>query len=417
MRKRGYISIGNKLRLGALSLIISLLLITSSIIAVSVFFNRQYNRVLQSIAVANEVQSIFEDYTVKIKDQYVNRDPMIRSRYIQIKDDVTKSIKYIENALSGKNSGGIKSLDGIKKLSQSYFQHADAIASNDLNKSLSSEYESVKRIKNYLDDEIKGFIRNQLLYNEKVISSLQVRFRIILITAIILTIATACIALIFLMKMSGDILKGLENLTEASIAISKGDLSKKDLIMPTKDELAILAEAFNHMKNSLKDIVKRINEIGFTVFLHVRDMDKDIQNNYEVIGQISEAIEDVARGAEHQLYEIKSTSAKLQEVFHAEENLYKVLNNIEIKDPVMPEKLRWVKEQTGTLTEQIYNINREGQKMYEFSEKFAANSEQISASTEEQKGMLMRMVETSFVLEKNAKELEEFIRKFKIERD
>jgi methyl-accepting chemotaxis protein len=196
----------------------------------------------------------------------------------------------------------------------------------------------------------------------------------------------------------------INELTGFASVISEGDLTGRDIEVDSKDEMRILADSFNHMKNNVLSIVKRIDEIGFNVQISSKELNESIQQNFLVCNEISTAMQDVAKDSELLAGEIGSISKKIEETYHE-------LSRISEKPDGMKTE---VFESIVRLKENVLNIAQSSKNIYYVTERFATAGEEILVSTEEQVASYEEIVKTSDKLFNNAGEMSMMVKKFKV---
>lgn len=210
--------------------------------------------------------------------------------------------------------------------------------------------------------------------------------------------------IIFSYIFGHKIIGRLNELTGLAAVISKGDLTGRDIEVDSKDEMHVLADSFNNMKNSVLSIVKRIDEIGFNVQNSSKELNESIQQNFQVCNEISTAMQDVARDSELLAGEIGSISKRIEETYNELDKI------TESPDGIRSE----VFESIVRLKENVLNIAQSGKNIYHVSERFATAGEEILVSTEEQVASFGEIVNTSNRLFSNAEEMSMMVKKFKV---
>lgn len=76
---------------------------------------------------------------------------------------------------------------------------------------------------------------------------------------IIISIIGSLVAIILAYKITVNITKPLNRLTDAAKVIASGDLREQDIVVNTKDEINELAETFNTMKGNLRELISSMS--------------------------------------------------------------------------------------------------------------------------------------------------------------
>ncbi len=256
----------------------------------------------------------------------------------------------------------------------------------------------------------------------------------------------ALIAAIVLATVLGKrMTKAVNILSKSAIVIGEADLTGEDITVDTHDELSLLAQSFNNMKNNLKEVGKRINEIGYNVFFAVNDLNKTMKQNFEVSDQLSAVIQQVAKDAETQMLEVNNMSnavegsfdklthvtGKFEHISVMAEEVHKAVSGLQGgmgTGEESGEALRSTEKLCGGLKEEardaleavrvlqlnISKMNEARKTVVETTGQFAVSSEELAASVEEQNLNFKNIMDTFAKMTENVRELEEQVHKLKI---
>ncbi|MCX7748844.1 MAG: HAMP domain-containing protein [Clostridia bacterium] len=415
MRKKNHTSIGRKIRQGSLFIIISLLFVTSTVIAVSVYFNKRYSENVYIITRASNIQRDLKQFTESAGKLLISKRTNIKTEFGDIKSNTDTALLFISQHMDADNDESKKNSDSIQSLFKAYSKSVNIIsAKNTGTRTFVSEYANLKKINGFIAEEIQQLINNQSAYSESMMKKVNLQFSIILVAALLLITFIIIRSLLYSLKLSGSLLTGLKNLTDAAAVIAGGDLTGKDIVIHSEDEIKSLADAFNDMKNNLKTITKRINEIGFSVYSVGINLNKDILKNAEVSSQISQAVGEIAQGADRQMWEIRNMSESVEEMFNKVSIVNGALKMIQAGEPKVQEALDRTLSGMEEFLQDFARINQAGRKITDITGNFAANSEEIAAAVEEQSIHFKQMVITSKKLDTYYRGLGELIENVKI---
>lgn len=327
--------IGTKIRLGYMMVMVLMLAIIAGIMAVMLHFNRLNSGAMQSIILANSIQSSLGDYTQELGVQVSSGDlkkklESLKTKNDEIKKQTESNLKIIDQNLSNDNIAGRVSFGSFTSLTEAYFRNIHNLYTQDAAASIeqiASRYDIIKNTSDLLDREIKKFFSVQLTYSDTMLNDINKQFNVALMIVIAAVLLTFLLSVSYALRMTGRISRTLNKLTEASEHISKGDLSGEDILIDTVDELGILGSAFNSMKNNLKAISIKVNQVGLNVSASALYLNENIKQNSQVGSQIACAIQDMAEGAEKQAMGTDQTYKALESIQNVLEEISKNSEN------------------------------------------------------------------------------------------
>ena len=193
-----------------------------------------------------------------------------------------------------------------------------------------------------------------------------------IIKTVFITLAVIIFSFIIGFFFSKKMIKPLKVLTENATKLAKGDLSN-EVTISTQDEIGLLANSFEDMRLSLKDLVTQISTSSFEVMNSSKNVLVSTQHADEVAKQIAMTTNELARGSEEQSRNIQHTaesmnmivqsidtiSANSSESFKSSSNATKLVNN----------GTTIVKEQNIKMTETVDSVNQVSDIIYSLNEK------------------------------------------------
>ena len=112
------------------------------------------------------------------------------------------------------------------------------------------------------------------------------------INFIVLIILIAIIAIIFIVVfMNRIIAKPVRRVAEAVQVVANGDLSQEDIIVKSKDEIKVLTDSFNEMKQSLRTIINNTSDNARTVSTSAEQLLASTSNVNTLSQSIAQTIE------------------------------------------------------------------------------------------------------------------------------
>jgi len=113
--------------------------------------------------------------------------------------------------------------------------------------------------------------------------------------------------------ISRGIIKEVRSLAEATKVISQGDLTR-DIKISVEDEIGELGKAFNHMVQSLREVVREVKATAEAVTSSALALSSSAEEMNASTEEIASTVEQIAKGAEHQANLVERTSRVMREM-------------------------------------------------------------------------------------------------------
>lgn len=115
----------------------------------------------------------------------------------------------------------------------------------------SKHYDRTKKIQGFVFEYIQQMNQEQLSVNSRAYTNLIEQTYWLRITTMIIIVDLIIFSFLIVYMISSRMLRPISALYKSAEAISQGDLQTPDVVISTKDEFKLLANAFNNMKNSI----------------------------------------------------------------------------------------------------------------------------------------------------------------------
>lgn len=177
-----------------------------------------------------------------------------------------------------------------------------------------------KMLVSYIKNTKSGWlVCTEIPYSVAIAQSLKDALKIVIIGLVIILI-TGGIAFV----VSNMATKPIISLVAAANSIATGNLAVKEIEIKSKDELGLLAEAFNTMVSNLKQLIRRIQENAELVAASSEQLNASSEQSAQAANQVAISITEVAQGAEKQRM-LMEFSSKL--ATQMTENIRLIANN------------------------------------------------------------------------------------------
>lgn len=212
-----------------------------------------YYKINELLVATRTNQKLAEDYLKNIDETY-------KTDYFRTKDEINILISELNGRFSSLEAQF--SINAIKYSVTFYserWEHAIQLRDNKDPKYYVDYYKGVE-VYSYTEQYVQDLLYHSLnegaqLYNDLVEDS---KYERSISLAIIMI--TFFLSLIFGGVFSTSVVAPIRKLVEASIKISEGQLEVDTITVPSKDEVGILADSFNHMNQSIKQLVNDLKQ-------------------------------------------------------------------------------------------------------------------------------------------------------------
>lgn len=319
MRILGFRSIGGKIKFGLFVAVLPLLFAIITSLIVSIRYNRAYNEIFQSIMTTNHIENVINEHTPTLVRQLAVEREKIYENSREAHEILENDLQFLRQSITEENKESRKYLEGIEGLINTYFNNIKAIAENKQMSmaEVTTRYDEIRKTAEFINNQVDNLINSQLTYSEYIMSRINEQFRMIIIVIISIIIGAISISITYSIYLSNKITHSFKKLTGGAMIIGRGDLTGDDIILQSNDELKILADTFNQMKSSIKNIGIRVHEVGDSLTVLAEQLNKSIEQFANGSRQIADATEETAKGAEEQVTQA-NISTEIAESVHKE---------------------------------------------------------------------------------------------------
>ncbi|UFJ39279.1 methyl-accepting chemotaxis protein [Brevibacillus humidisoli] len=110
-----------------------------------------------------------------------------------------------------------------------------------------------------------------------------------------------------------SITRPLAVLVEAADEVSKGDLTRQ-IILSSKDEFSKLADSFNRMRTSLRDVLQQVKQSSAHIAVSSDDLGQVVQTVSASSGQVFDSVREMVQGTEKQVQGSLETNKTMEEM-------------------------------------------------------------------------------------------------------
>ncbi len=252
----------------------------------------QYKNIINNIALEGQIKVKTEEL-VNIYNSIIRSDGKLdnkeyNKKWGEIQGVFSKLDKTIIYGKSKSEYEGLKNiLDTINKDSISAFSK---LGTTQGTLEAIDTYATMQKKQDFATISIGNILVDESEYMQILDGDIQKIYKITLILIIVTIIGVFVVGIIFATRFSKKITKQLNQLNDFAKQISNGNLNIPDLNFNSKDEVEDLGYSFINMKNSLKNIVKDVQENSIQISESSNQlsisMDESSKVNEEIVSSI-----------------------------------------------------------------------------------------------------------------------------------
>jgi methyl-accepting chemotaxis protein len=142
------------------------------------------------------------------------------------------------------------------------------------------------------------------------------QMRTLKITYAILTLAGLILIVFASLQFSNKITRAIVRLTQRAGELAKGDFRQEDLPVESSDELGKLAQGFNTMSHSIRELISKMAATAEQVAASSEELTAGAQQSAQAATNVASTVVDVANGMEDQLRSVTGAKKNVDSVFN-----------------------------------------------------------------------------------------------------
>ncbi|MBX0358106.1 methyl-accepting chemotaxis protein [Halobacillus sp. Nhm2S1] len=179
----------------------------------------------------------------------------------------------------------------------------------------------------------------------------------ILNTLLITLSAALILGAIIIWFFSNRLTKPIKQLSDHSTRIAEGDFTVADLQVSNKDEIGVLVENFNTMKNNLKALIESVSASSEQVAAASQQLNANAEENSLAAEQVTTAIQEVAAGSDQQMDNANESSEWIHDISSNIQTISTQMINLSEKSNQTAETSGSGEKLIHTALQQMHEIN------------------------------------------------------------
>ncbi|MTH54586.1 HAMP domain-containing protein [Bacillus mangrovi] len=237
-----------------------------NIVTFSIYFSSsrivsEYHQSFQGFLLFNEISQQANSIYEKMNGFVVEKD----GRFVRDYEILRKDFQENQERLQQEKPEGVgeTQLYKYKNMMESLItesdETADDVKSNEIEKSL-SHLREVRNISSYLQESTLTLLNMELTEYRAFYQDMEKRNQAFQWFTISLFTSTLLLALLLALFFSTGVTRPIRRLSDAAKEIASGRFEGPAIGVKSKDEISVLGESFNHMKDNLKRLIAEMEE-------------------------------------------------------------------------------------------------------------------------------------------------------------
>ncbi|RDY32330.1 methyl-accepting chemotaxis protein [Lachnotalea glycerini] len=372
----------------------SFILITMTIALIilgvnAVSFTSKLENVIENVTTINSIKEncalIPSDLLTLCTQNKNSADANIPDRLTVISKAISDTDANIENIPENKESRN--AIETIKRLYSTYEIKANELAA--LGQLDSKAFDSIyylRDVAGYIQDEVSILTDSELIRSETLKEEIQASFVHIIVVIIIVVALVTALSIFLVIILAKNITKPIHSLKEQMQIMASGDLTAKEVAVNSRDEIKDLADAFNEMSNSLKDIIRKVYSMSQEIENSTKVVTESVTENTNGSVRISEAIDAMSLRMNEQKSESDSAMNRVYEMENISGKITQSADRIENRADQSMQMAEKGNDNIDQYVRQLSNVNN-------VMDQVASVATKLSDSTKEMNAILNSITE------------------------
>lgn len=293
-------------------------------------------------------------------------------------DEITRHLAYLETTVSDQESQS--KLGSVKALAANYNERLTALISfteaGQLTQAIAAREELVKAT-NFLKTGIDEFIATELSHDKAMKEKLDREARLTGLVGVALLLLVAAASTAGAGRFSNQIANYLSQMARYAQQIASGNLQTEKIRVKSRDDLALLAEAFNQMSETLRELIGKINGTSTQVAQSVGTLKTAMQQNSRAIEQIASSIQQVSDGTGRQFQASEQAADIITQLYERNKTIAQNAGSVTAATGQAAEAANAGKEKMSSLLSQMDVIQQKIIDAKEITDHLQARSQDI----------------------------------------
>ncbi len=291
---------------------------------------KQFDDISQTVFYANHISVVFQDFRDNSLPKIINNNENEKKSSQKMLLEAEESIKSLKKLVIDKES--IEKLNYVEKMTKSNIENAKKILELVDDKSAVSAVAELQNkqysLQDFLKKSVDEFIHTELSSQQLVKKKLNERADFIGIVVLVLIILLAIFSILISTLFSKYIAGMIAKLAKYSKNISDGYLKINKIDVKSKDDIGVLAGAFNIMVENLRNVIGSISKYSNDIAHSAGIVQGSVEQSSKAIENVGVSMQSVSIGASEQTEQTKETFNIVNDLYESNKKMLDKANKV-----------------------------------------------------------------------------------------
>lgn len=327
--------INNKSLKTKLITVFTLITLVVSMMSIFTYFSmkstiKQFDDISQTVFYANHISVVFQDFRDNSLPKIINNNENEKKNSQKMLLEAEESIIKLKKLVKDKES--IEKLNYVEKMTKSNIENAKKILELVNDKSAVSAVAELQNkqysLQNFLKKSVDEFIHTELSSQQHVKKKLNEHADFIGIVVLALIISLATFSILISILFSKYIAGMISKLAKYSKSISDGYLQIDKIEVKSKDDIGVVADAFNIMVENLRNIIGNISKYSNDIAHSAGIVQVSVEQSSKAIENLGISMQSVSIGASEQTEQTQETFNIVNSLYESNKKMLEKANQV-----------------------------------------------------------------------------------------
>ena len=379
-------SIGKKIALVFLFSVVVLVFLIMFILLKSVHFNDKYNNLVNNVFRINEIRVNIISQPNKILNSCLAGDSLEEGAHLENAKAFLAFLDELKADLETDNRyfGNIGAVNSVRGPAEKYVAYIEEI----YNKSADGKYppadsEIQKIVKdmgvagNQVSNNLSSLLTLELARSSDLQQEIAREFRKLIITSVVISALAVVISIFLFVIIISRISTSIKKLRTEFVYMAEGDLSREKVNITTNDEIGQLADKFNIMSDSLKNIISSVRKAALEINEVTEAVMKSTVENEKGSENIAFALENMSKSMDDQRTETNRVLDMMKDIQKISQDVTSKVSDISVNAANALEKAEIGNVKLSEYMVQLKDVNMTMEEVVRVSEAFVEQTHQM----------------------------------------
>lgn len=379
-------SIGKKIALVFLFSVVVLVFLIVFILLKSVHFNDKYNNLVNNVFRINEIRVNIISQPNKILNSCLAGDSLEEGAHLENAKAFLAFLDELKADLETDNRyfGNIGAVNSVRGPAEKYVAYIEEI----YNKSADGKYppadsEIQKIVKdmgvagNQVSNNLSSLLTLELARSSDLQQEIAREFRQLIITSVVISALAVVISIFLFVIIISRISTSIKKLRTEFVYMAEGDLSREKVNITTNDEIGQLADKFNIMSDSLKNIISSVRKAALEINEVTEAVMKSTVENEKGSENIAFALENMSKSMDDQRTETNRVLDMMKDIQKISQDVTSKVSDISVNAANALEKAEIGNVKLSEYMVQLKDVNMTMEEVVRVSEAFVEQTHQM----------------------------------------